>query len=227
MIAGKQSDVQGVEEFTDNLKASLKDAQFAYKVSRARQAAAMFNRAQPHSYSVGYKVWINKSLFTDAYAKSQDSSKLTARRFGPYRILKLIGKNAVKIELPAHLKIHPVIHVAHTKPHYVQPHDIAIPVPERSAPVPTPLGDEYVVEEILAHRRRGRGLQFLTLMKERPAMMPRGSPVAISKIRIVRLPKLYLIILLRSCDSRGSQSWRRGNSVTCALRIALFVHFLF
>ena len=55
MVVGKQSDVQGVEDFKENLKVSLKDAQFASKVSRARQAAAISSRAQPPSYQIGEK----------------------------------------------------------------------------------------------------------------------------------------------------------------------------
>ena len=107
-------------------------------------------------------------MFNDEYAKSQDSSKLTARRLGPYRILQLIGNNAVNLELPVHEKMHPVIYEAHTKPYSVQPHDIAVPVPQRPAPFPTSLGDEYVVGKILVPRRPGRGFRFLTLMTGSP-----------------------------------------------------------
>ena len=153
-----------MEVFRENLEASLKDAEFTYKVSSTRQAPALFNRAQPHSYNVKYKVWKNKTLFTDEYTKSQDSAKLNVKRFGPYRIVQIIEKNAVKLELPARLKIRPVIHVAHTKTHYFQPQDIAIHIPERPAPVQTSLGDDYVVEKTIAHIRRVRRFQFLTLM---------------------------------------------------------------
>ena len=37
MIVGEQADVQGVEDFRESLKASLRDAQLAYRVSRARK----------------------------------------------------------------------------------------------------------------------------------------------------------------------------------------------
>jgi hypothetical protein len=76
-----------------------------------------------------------------------------------------VGKNAVRLELPDHLKIHPVVHVIHTTPYRSQPPDIAEPLPDNPAPVPAVLGDEHEVEAILAHRRRGRGYQFLTLLK--------------------------------------------------------------
>ena len=62
----------------------------------------------------GEKIWISKSLLKDAYSKAQESDMLTSKRFGPFKILRLIGKNAVEIDLPSHLKIHKAINVMHT-----------------------------------------------------------------------------------------------------------------
>ena len=45
------------------------------------------------SYKVGGRVWLNVSLLKDPYAKSQDSDTLIARIFGPFVVIKLIGKN--------------------------------------------------------------------------------------------------------------------------------------
>ena len=56
----------------------------------------------------------------------------------------------------------------HTVPYYEQPKDIGIEIPRRPDPVPAPEGEEYVVDNILKHRRRGKGFQFLTLMKGSP-----------------------------------------------------------
>jgi hypothetical protein len=40
-----------------------------------------------------------------------------------------------------------------------------VPLPGKPAPVPAVLGDEHEVAAIFAHRRRGRGYQFLTFLK--------------------------------------------------------------
>lgn len=120
-------------------------------------------------YRKGSKVWLNRTLFTDAYAKSQKSEKLSARRFGPFEVKELVGRNAVRLELPAHLKIHDVVHVSHNIPYEEQPRDIALPIQLKPAPVPAIDGDEQVVEKILQHRKRGRGFQFLTQMKGDPS----------------------------------------------------------
>ena len=63
-------------------------------------------------YKVGDKLWINKALFKDAYSKSQASDKLSAKRFGPFKVTKLVGKNAVELEFPDHVKIHKVVNIS-------------------------------------------------------------------------------------------------------------------
>ena len=70
--------------------------------------------------------------------------------------------------LPDHVKIHDVINVMHTVPFSEQEKDISSLVIIRPDPIPTIEGDKYVVEKILAHRKRGRGYQFLTLWKGYP-----------------------------------------------------------
>jgi len=163
-ISGSEVPVQSVDEFKQRLKNSLEDAQYSYRVLKARQAAEASTRSKPPEYRSGSRVWLNRTLFTDAYYKSQKSEKLSARRFGPFEVRNLVGKNAVKLDLPPHLKIHPVVHVSHTVPFVEQPKDIAIPRAQKPAPVPAVDGVEHVVDQILSHRKRGRGYQFLTLM---------------------------------------------------------------
>lgn len=108
-------------------------------------------------------------MFTDAYSKSQRSDKLTSRRFGPFIVKELIGKNAVRLDLPDHFRIHPIIHVSHTIPYVEDSKYIGHPVQERPEPIPTVLGNEYEVEKILDHRKSGWGYQILTMMKGEPS----------------------------------------------------------
>ncbi len=82
--------------------------------------------------------------------------------------MELIGKNATRLELPSHVKIHDVVNVMRTVPFSDQPSDISGPVVQRPDPVPAVEGTEYVVDKILRHRKRGRGFQFLTLVKGNP-----------------------------------------------------------
>ena len=167
-ISGPTCNNESVTEFKKRLKYSLDDAKFSYATAKAGQSARASFKYKPHTYRVGDKLWINRSLFKDVYAKSQESDKLSARRFGPFQIVELIGKNAVRVDLPDNLKIHDVIHVMHTVPYYEQPGDIVDSVPSIPEPISTDEGNEYVVEKVLKHKKRGRGYSFLALWKGYP-----------------------------------------------------------
>ncbi len=168
MVSGVNTSIESVNELKTDLRLSLQDAQYSYSISRARNAANMTDRYRTPDFKVGDRVWVRKELFMDAYAGSQPSEKLTAKRYGPFKILQLICKNAVKLDFPPNVKAHPVVNVSFTVPYHEQPLDIGNPLPETSVPVETPEGPEFVVEEILSYRKRGRGYQFLTLMKGAP-----------------------------------------------------------
>jgi len=69
---------------------------------------ADFHRGQAPEYKVGDKIWLStKNLNVD-----QPSRKLTECQLGPYKIVKIISSNAVKLKLPASFKIHNVINVS-------------------------------------------------------------------------------------------------------------------
>ena len=159
---------QSVSDLKDVLKNSLSDAHYAYKLAKAAQAAQSAPNYKKPTYEIGDQVWLKQSLFKDEYAKSQPKDKLTARRFGPFKIIKLIGKNALKLELPSHLKIHSTVHVSHTRPFVKRLSDIDNPLPPPPEPVMKDQGAEYQVEKILKHRKRGKKYRFLTLMKGDP-----------------------------------------------------------
>lgn len=75
----------------------------------------------------------------------------------------------MRLDLPSHINIHPVINVLHTVPYREQPVDMSQPTPT----LPTAVGnidgeDLFIVDQILGHRKRGRGFQWLTAMKNVP-----------------------------------------------------------
>lgn len=168
-IFRKQSTpIESVDELRNRLQSALDDARFCHEIAKARQSAYTAQKYRPAPYEVGTRVWLNKGLFRDAIAKSQSSDKLSAKRFGPFRITELIGKNVIRVELPENVRIHPVVHVLHTTPYHAQYGHIAPPVAFLPQPVPSATGLLFVVDRILAHRKRGRGFQWLTLMKGTP-----------------------------------------------------------
>jgi len=169
MFRKPESNNETVNYFKARLKGALEDTRFSHQVAKARQSAYSAQKFDVPKYVVGDRVWLHKTLFRDAIDKSQKSDKLGAKRFGPFEITAKIGKNAVKVALPDNIRIHDVVHVAHTMPFVQQPADIGHPV-VRPDPVPEPNTGAplYMVEESLGHRKRGRGFQWLTLMEGTP-----------------------------------------------------------
>ena len=165
----KDTPIESVNELKERLQSGLEDSRFCHQLAKARQSAYSAQKYRPASYKVGDKLWIHKTLFRDALSRRQTSDKLSAKRFGPFSVLELIGKNAVRLQLPSNLRIHPVVHVVHTAPFHSQPHDICQPVQPRPDPVPSSSGEmQYVVEKLVGHRKRGLGYQWLTMTKGAP-----------------------------------------------------------
>ncbi len=169
MLARNDCPVETVTEFKSRLNETLSDAKFSYQVSKSRQSAQRGKSYKAYSYKVGDRLWINRMLFKDSYLKSQQSDKLSGKRFSPFFVKKLVGKNAAKVELPCHLKIHDVVHVFHTKSYHEQASDFSAPVKKSPDPIPAVGGEEYIVELILNHRKRGKGVSISScLMKGSP-----------------------------------------------------------
>lgn len=75
----------------------------------------------------------------------------------------------MRLDFPDNMRAHPVVHVEHTTKRKNQPKDIGLAIPKRPVPVPDADGSLlHEVDSILAHRRRGKGYQWLTLMKGAP-----------------------------------------------------------
>ena len=108
-------------------------------------------------FEIGTQVWLDRrNLKTYRPGKKLDHKKL-----GPFTILEKIGKSAYRLKLPKSWnRIHPVFNeVLLTKHH--PPNFSSQTIPEPQEPVIQDGHPEYNVEEILAARKRGRGIQYL------------------------------------------------------------------
>jgi len=88
-----------VEDLRVRLHKNLVDAQ---------QRQTKYAKGEEMLFKVGDKVWLS----TKHIRTSRLSKKLDYKRIGPYRVCKVVNKNAYKLELPATLRIHDVFHVS-------------------------------------------------------------------------------------------------------------------
>ena len=138
----------------------MRTARDALKAAQDRQAKYANRHRREYTFQVGDKVWLAAShlrLPQAAHAKR----KLLPRFFGPYKVSKVISDVAYELELPAHFKIHPVIHISHLKANADGTQDF----PDHTAPPPPVVDEEgqeyFQVEAFRNHRKSGTRRQFL------------------------------------------------------------------
>ena len=86
--------------------------------------------------------------------KERPTKKLTEQFIGPYKVKKIVSANAVELELPAVIKIHPVVNVSRIVMYKEQVEGQHLVPP---APVEIGGEQEYEVEKILNKKLfRGR-----------------------------------------------------------------------
>jgi len=80
----------------------------------------------------------------------RQSEKLVERFIGPYKIKAIISSNVVELELPASVKIHPVVNVSQIKQYIDQVDGQRKEMPQ---PVVIEEEEEWEVEKILNKRK--------------------------------------------------------------------------
>eukprot|EP00171_Calliarthron_tuberculosum_P001356 IDg1356t1 len=120
LLGHSEVQVESVRQFQKRMVVAYEDARYSQRLAKAQQAAYNSRKPKPIQYKEGDQVWLSNRVFTDAVSKLQGSRKLRVKRYGPFTVLKLIGKNAVRLDLPAQARVHPVVHVEHTSPHFNQ-----------------------------------------------------------------------------------------------------------
>lgn len=107
-------------------------------------------------------MWLSRKYFTDALSKTQPSRKLGVQRYAPFKVLELVGKHSIRLDLPPYITVRPVVHVEHTSRVIIPPHSLAQPRPSRLTPIIQEDGMQLIfVHRILCHRKRGAGFQWL------------------------------------------------------------------
>jgi hypothetical protein len=162
--AQRPSPQPAVEEFIKDLNRTRTEAQAALQEAQY-QAKEQYDRNKQRSrnYKIGDQVLLEGTNITT----KQPTKKLAPKRYGPFKIIEIVGQGAYRLELPDNWIIHPVFNEALLTP-FRKPE---FPQQEGQEPwIPDIVGEEeeYEIEEIRDSRRRGRGVQFLTHWKGYP-----------------------------------------------------------
>jgi hypothetical protein len=159
---GRVTKNESVDNFVTRMKASRKEAEAALHQA-AEDMARYYDRSRKDAveYQVGDKVWLEgKDIKTN-----RPSKKLEDKRYGPYRITKVISPNAYKLQIPNSMRIHPVFNTVKLRP-YLEDPIAERPQPERPAPVVVVDGEpEWAVEHLEDSRIYGRSRKMQYLVK--------------------------------------------------------------
>jgi len=135
-----------MKEIQEEAKAVLGKAQADMKKYADKK------RSDVEEYKVGDLVMLSTKDLKYQMA-GRRTEKLTERFVGPYKVKEIISSNAVKLELPSTVKIHPVVNVSRIR-RYVE--QVKGQKKEQLLPVIIEGEEEWEVERIL-NKRRVRG----------------------------------------------------------------------
>jgi len=103
--AGAEKFIKKMKEIQEEVKAVLGKVQVDMKKYANRK------RSDVEEYKVGDLVMLStKDLKYQMVERRME--KLTERFLGPYKVKEIVSSNAVKLELPSIVKIHPVVNVS-------------------------------------------------------------------------------------------------------------------
>jgi hypothetical protein len=141
-----------VAEKIKNLVTSREEALAAHELARSRMAERIKSNFVP--FKKGQMVWLDLKHLKTNYHK-----KMAQKREGLFEIKEVLGPVTYQLKLPESWWIHKVFHAALLRPYReneVYGENYIWPLPDIEE------GEEvYEVEQILKHRKCGRGYEYL------------------------------------------------------------------
>jgi len=111
----KKGRYEGAEKFAKRMKEVQEEAKAALaKAQEDMKKYADRHRSEAVEYKVGDLVLLStKDLKWQMIGRR--SEKLTERFVGPYKVKAIMSSNAIELDLPTTVKIHPVVNVSRVK----------------------------------------------------------------------------------------------------------------
>lgn len=148
-----------VEDKMKTLIKNREEALAAHELARSRIADRRKSTFTP--FKKGDKVWLDTRNL-----KTGNNKKIGPRREGPFEIIEVLGPITYRLNLPLTWRIHNVFHATLLR----QYRETEVYGANYHRPPPELIeGEEvYEVEEIMRHRKRGRGYQYYVKWKGYP-----------------------------------------------------------
>ena len=147
---GKQ---EGAEKFAERMKDVQEEAKAALqKAQEEIKRYADRDRGEVEEYKVGdWMLLSTKDLKYQMVGRRTD--KFTERFVGPYKVKAIISSNAIELDLPSTVRIHPVVNVSRVRQYKSQ---IEGQRKETPQPVVIEGEEEWEVEKIM-NKKKMRG----------------------------------------------------------------------
>ena len=148
----KNTKFPSVAKKIKNLVTSQEEALVAHELAQSRMAEQIKSNFIP--FKKGQMVWLDTRHLKTNYHK-----KMAPKQEGPFEIEEVLGPVTYQLKLPETWKIHKVFHATLLRPYReneVYGENYPRPLPDVED------GEEvYKVKQILKHRRRGWGYEYL------------------------------------------------------------------
>ena len=158
----KKEKNEKAEEFAREMKERYEEARVVLVRSQKEiKKQVDRSRKEAEEYRVGDKVLISTKDFSIELMK-RATKKLMEKFIGPYMVKKIVSENTVELELPALLRIHPVVNVRRIVKYREQVEGQKKIPPH---PVEIDCKKKYEVEEILDRQERRGKTRYLVKWK--------------------------------------------------------------
>jgi hypothetical protein len=167
-IIAEEKEVPATDEFIEQQDARLSMAQDALQQAQMQQAKYYNQGRRNDSFSVGDLVLVSTNHINPPFLRSKGSKKLRPKYVGPWPITRRVGKTTYELDLPAHIKIHPVINTQYLKRFIESPEQFTGRISTPPPPIPIVENEvtEYEVETIKDHRTDNKGkISYLVAWK--------------------------------------------------------------
>ena len=149
----KKGKVESVMEFVERMKKVHEEAEAALKKTQEEiKRYADRSRKETEKWKKGDRVLLSTK---DLVFKERPVRKLMERYIGPYAIEEVVSMNAVKLQLPSSMRIHPVVNVSRIVWYKEQ---VRGQKKEEGKPVEVEGVEEWEVEKVL-NKKKMRGVE--------------------------------------------------------------------